>query len=64
MILNLVFKFLLFHILMLNTWFKLYNFFRRSIIVRVVLDCCFYTEDYFDGDVILFNSSLTGVNCL
>ena len=52
--LNLVFRYI-FHTLVLYTCFRLDAFFRRLMMVRVVFNPSFYSEDCFDWDVILFN---------
>ena len=70
MILILAFKFLLFHILVLSSCFRLYVFFRRYVIARIVDRGLLYSKDCFDWKVILFNFRIyvckcpTGVNCL
>ena len=65
--LNLVFRFLLFHILCST---HVSDFLSRLMMARVVIGLSFYSEDCFNGGVILFNHRIcvcecpVGVNCL
>ena len=67
--LNLVFRLLLFHTLVLQTFFKLYVIFSRLITASVVFVFSFYCEESLEKGVILFNSKICacegpiGVNC-
>ena len=60
--LNLVFRYSLFDKIVLFIFFKF--FFKKNILARVVFGLCLYNSDFFDRDVILFDSWSYACECL